>query len=269
MRWAAAIEYDGGAYHGWQRQPGHPTIQAEVEHAIGRVANAPITVVCSGRTDAGVHAGAQIVHFDSSARRSADAWLLGSNRYLPPDIAPQWFVPVADDFHARYDAYARDYHYALLDRPAPTALWRNRAWHVHHRLDIDAMREAAQVLIGEHDFSAFRASACQAHTPWRNLHHVWMERNGDWLSVCIRANAFLHHMVRNIVGSLVQVGRGRREPAWLGAVLAGKDRRLAGATAPAHGLTLMHVHYPSDSGLPRASVDTLDTGGQHPMAGEC
>ncbi len=251
MRWASAIEYDGGAYHGWQFQPDRPTVQGHVENALSRVANAPVKTVCSGRTDAGVHAAEQVVHFDSDSNRSADAWLLGSNRYLPPDIAPQWFVPVPDEFSARYDAWARDYHYAILDRRAPSALWRARAWHVHQRLDEALMRRGATALIGEHDFSAFRAAACQAHSPWRNLHHIKIQRCGDWLYFDIRANAFLHHMVRNIVGSLVQVGRRRRPPEWIAELLAVRDRRRAGATAPAHGLTLMRVHYPSDSSVSR------------------
>lgn len=250
MRWAGAIEYDGSGYHGWQIQPGRPTVQAKVEQALSLVANDSVSVVCSGRTDSGVHAQGQIVHFDTAAERTAESWLLGANRYLPPDIAPQWFCPVAESFHARFGAVARDYRYVILDRPAPTALWRDRAWHVRHRLDDEAMRNAAQALIGEHDFSTFRAAACQAKTSWRRVHHIELARHGDWLMIDIRANAFLHHMVRNIVGSLVQVGRHRQEPGWIADVLATLDRRQAGKTAPAQGLTLAGVHYGSGYDLP-------------------
>lgn len=269
MRWAAAIEYDGSAYHGWQIQPGTPTVQAEVERAVARVANAPVTVVCSGRTDAGVHAAGQIIHFDTDARRAPDAWLLGSNRYLPPDIAPQWFVPVTDDFHARYQAIARDYHYTILDRPAPTALWRERSWHVRHRLDDSAMRSAAMALVGEHDFSAFRAASCQARSPRRCIHHIEIRRSGDWLGIDIRANAFLHHMVRNIAGSLVQVGRGYHQPAWIVDVLTQGDRRLAGPTAPARGLVLARVHYPEETGIPAVQAQCGSEQGARYTGPEC
>jgi tRNA pseudouridine38-40 synthase len=251
MRWAACVEYDGTAYHGWQSQPHAANVQDTLEAALSKVADAPIRIICSGRTDAGVHAAGQIAHFDTRVARSQRAWLLGSNRYLPADIAPQWFVPVPETFHARFSAQARDYRYWILDRTAPSALWRNHAWHSHNRLDAAIMHTAAQVLVGHHDFSAFRAAACQSKSPWRDVHHLTVARRGDWIRIDIRANAFLHHMVRNIVGSLVPVGRGLFEPGWIRELLAGRDRTRAGMTAPACGLSLRKVHYPAAFELPK------------------
>lgn len=253
MRWAACVEYDGTAYHGWQSQPHASSVQDTLEYALAQVADQPIRVVASGRTDTGVHAEAQIVHFDVGVERSERAWVLGGNRYLPGDVVVRWVVPIGDDFHARYSALARDYRYWITDRTAPTALLRNRVHHCHDALDTEAMHAAAQALLGENDFSAFRAAACQAKTPWRNVHHVRVQRHGDWLRVDIRANAYLHHMVRNIVGSLLEVGRGRRSPAWIGELLAGRDRRKAGMTAPARGLALRRVHYADRHDLPPVS----------------
>jgi len=253
VRWAAAIEYDGTAYHGWQSQAHASNIQDELERALSLVADQPVRVAASGRTDAGVHAEAQVVHFDSTAMRSARAWLLGGNRYLPDDIAMQWITPVNEAFHARYTALARDYRYWIVDSPAPTALWRNHAHHSHYPLDAQAMHEAAQALLGEHDFSAFRAAACQSRTPWRNVHSIAVRRSGHWLCIDVRANAFLHHMVRNIVGSLLLVGDGRRAPSWLAQVLATGERRQAGMTAPARGLSLRRVLYPEHFGIPPAT----------------
>ena len=250
MRWAACIEYDGTAYHGWQSQPHVSNIQDRVEWALSQVADTPIRVAASGRTDAGVHAEYQILHFDTEVQRPQRAWLLGCNRYMPADIAMLWTLPVADTFHARYSALARDYRYWITDRLAPTALWRDRAHHSHYALDARAMHVAAQALLGEQDFSAFRAAACQSNSPFRNVHRVQVTRCSHWIRVDIRANAFLHHMVRNIVGSLLQVGDGRRSPQWIGQLLAGRDRRKAGITAPAQGLSLRYVHYPEHFGLP-------------------
>ena len=255
MRWAACIEYDGSAYHGWQSQPHAASVQDTLEAALARVADTPIRTVCSGRTDTGVHAAGQIVHFDTAVARSARAWVLGSNRYLPDDIAPQWFMPVPDAFHARFGALCRDYRYWILDRVAPTALWRRRAWHSKSRLDARAMHAGAQALVGRHDFSAFRAAACQAKTPWREVHHLHVVGEGDWIRVDIRANAFLHHMVRNIVGSLAMIGRGDRDPAWLARVRDAGDRTRAGMTAPAAGLLLRAVRYPDEFALPRPATD--------------
>lgn len=255
MRWAACIEYDGTHYHGWQSQPHASSVQDSLETALSKVANEPIRTVCSGRTDSGVHAQGQIVHFDTAAVRRDRSWLLGTNSWLDDAIAPQWFVPVPDTFHARFQAVARDYRYWLLDRDAPSALWRSRAWHVHRRLDHEAMHEAAQTLVGTHDFSAFRAAGCQAKTPVREIHHLNVVRQGDWLRVDVRANAFLHHMVRNIVGTLAVIGRGEAPTGWVGELLAGGDRRYAGMTAPAAGLSLRQVHYPPDVELPLPALD--------------
>lgn len=251
MRWAACVEYDGTAYHGWQSQPHATNVQDTLEYALAQVADAPIRVAASGRTDTGVHAEAQIAHFDIDVERSERAWTLGSNRYLPDDVAVRWVVPVDNDFHSRYSAVVRDYRYWISDRTAPTALWRNRVHQSHYPLDVEAMHAAAQALIGENDFSAFRAAGCQSRTPWRNVHCVSVQRSGrDWIRVDIRANAFLHHMVRNIVGSLMEVGRARRSREWVAEVLAGRDRRKAGMTAAACGLALRRVHYPDCHALP-------------------
>ncbi|RJS95025.1 tRNA pseudouridine(38-40) synthase TruA [Salinisphaera sp. Q1T1-3] len=255
MRWAACIEYDGSGYHGWQSQPHAASVQDTLEAALSRVANEPIRVVCSGRTDTGVHAQGQIVHFDTAAVRRDRSWLLGTNRYLPDDIAPQWFVPVSDDFHARFQAVAREYRYWIMDRDAPSALWRNRVWHVHHRLDHEAMHIAAQSLLGRQDFSAFRAAGCQAKSPVRDVRAISVVRHGDWIRLDIRANAFLHHMVRNIVGTLAVIGRGEASTDWVAALLRGGDRKQAGMTAPAAGLSLRRVHYPEPVALPEPAID--------------
>lgn len=257
MRWAACIEYDGTAYHGWQSQPHASSVQDALEAALSKVADEPIRTVCSGRTDTGVHAQGQIVHFDTHADRAARNWLLGTNRWLADDIAPQWFVPVPADFHARFHAVARDYRYWIMDRDAPSALWRNRCWHVHKRLDEKAMQKAAQVLVGEHDFSAFRAAACQAKSPVRQVHHLQVTRQGDWVCIDIRANAFLHHMVRNIAGTLAVIGRGEAGVDWVGELLRSRDRRRAGMTAPAGGLVMRRVYYRDDSLLPPPPPDDL------------
>src|SRR5699024_9449487 len=179
-------------------------VQDTLERALSRVADESIRVAASGRTDTGVHAEAQIVHFDTHVRRSERAWTLGTNRHLPDDVAVRWVVPISADFHSRHAAMARDYRYWITDRMAPTPLWRHRVYHSHYPLDAEAMHKAAQALLGENDFSAFRAAACQSNTPWRNVHSVQVRRRGrDWICIDIRATAFLHHMVRNIVGSLL------------------------------------------------------------------
>lgn len=254
-RWAACIEYDGSQYHGWQSQPHAASVQDALEYALACVADRPIRTICSGRTDTGVHAQGQIIHFDTDVQRPERAWLLGSNRYLPDDIAPQWFRPMPETFHARFGAFAREYRYWILDRVAPSALWRRRAWHSRHRLEASDMHRAAQALVGQHDFSAFRAAACQASTPWRTIDHVTVTRRGDWLQIDVRANAFLHHMVRNIVGSLALIGRGRYPVRWIDELLQGGDRTRAGMTAPAGGLSLRRVHYPEEFELPSRALD--------------
>jgi tRNA pseudouridine38-40 synthase len=208
------------------------------------VADEPVEIVCAGRTDTGVHATGQVGHFDTSSTRSWRGWLLGANSHLPDDISVCWISPVAADFHARYSALARSYRYRILNRLVRSALQRHRAWWVHQPLDADAMHEAAQTLLGEHDFSAFRAAGCQASTPNRELQSIRVERSGDWLTLDVTANAFLQHMVRNVTGTLVSIGAGEQPVSWARQVLESRDRRRAGVAAPPQGLTLVHVDYP-------------------------
>ncbi len=253
-RIAVGIEYDGGAYCGWQQQSHAASVQAALEAALGRVADQRVDLICAGRTDAGVHAHAQVAHFDTAAQRSARAWLLGANTYLPHDISLLWARAVPDHFHARYGALARGYRYLILNRVARSALAAGRALVVHRPLDAAAMQQAAQWLIGEHDFSAFRSSECQARSPVRRLRSLRVMRNGDWIAIDISANAFLHHMARNIVGLLLAVGLGRAPPERARAQLAARVRAEGEATAPAHGLYLWRVQYPSAFGLPPDSA---------------
>lgn len=249
-RFAACVEYQGTAYTGWQRQPHAPSVQERVEDALSRVADHPVTATCSGRTDAGVHSLGQIIHFDSTAARPDHAWVFGANSHLPADVSLRWARPVPADFHARYGALAREYRYLTLDHPARSALLAGRAAHSRHRLDAALMHAAAQALVGERDFSAFRAAGCQSNTPIRRVEWIEVRRHGDLVVMDIRANAFVHHMVRNIAGSLLAVGRGLRSPDWIDELLASRDRRLGGATAPAHGLYFLRAVYPEKYGLP-------------------
>ncbi|HEX7348615.1 MAG TPA: tRNA pseudouridine(38-40) synthase TruA [Rhodanobacteraceae bacterium] len=252
MRVALGIEYDGTEFFGWQRLNHGPSIQAAVEAALTFVANHPVDVTCAGRTDAGVHARCQVVHFDTEAVRDPRAWVLGATTRLPHSVAVLWAQPVADDFSARFSARARCYRYRLLNRAIRPALEaRCVAWE-RVPLDAVAMHTAAQALRGEHDFSSFRAAACQARTPNRNLHAISVRRAGEYIDFDIEANAFLHHMVRNIVGALLQVGRGERSAEWVAELLAARDRNLAGVTAMPQGLTFIGPRYPSQWGLPAA-----------------
>lgn len=258
-RWALGIEYDGGDFSGWQRlsrpgepdrRPDEPTLQAAVEAAVSFVAGVPVQVTCAGRTDAGVHASCQVVHFDGPAGRDPRGWVLGTTTRLPRAIAVRWCLPVDDDFHARFSARARRYRYSILNRPVRPALHRQYLAWERRPLDAGAMHAAAQALVGEHDFSAFRTVHCQAPHARRELQHIQVTREGDVVSVEVQANAFLHHMVRNIVGSLLEVGAGERPPAWVGEVLADRDRNLAGPTAPSSGLVFLGPRYPSQWALP-------------------
>jgi tRNA pseudouridine38-40 synthase len=242
-RVAIGIEYDGTGLLGWQSQKDGPSVQDALERALAQVADEAVSVVGAGRTDAGVHATGQVAHFDSRARRDARSWVLGTNSVLPPGICLRWAHPAPDRFHARFSAVRRSYSYLLLNRATRSALWRHRAGWIHRHLDEQRMREAAAVLIGEHDFSAFRAAECQSRTPMRRLERLDIIRHGDFVRLDFTANAFLHHMVRNIVGTLTVVGRGDRPVAWVGQVLAGRDRCQGGATAPAEGLYLVGVDY--------------------------
>jgi len=249
-RMAALLEYDGSAYAGWQTQAHAKSLQEAVEAALGFVAGAPVAAVCAGRTDAGVHALGQVVHFDTAARRTPRAWVLGANTRLPPDISLQWAGEVAADFHARHTALRRIYRYYLLNRSARSALAHLRTAWIHKPLDVDAMRTAAQVLLGEHDFSAFRSVECQSKSRMRRVERISVTGDGDCLCIEISANAYLHHMVRNIVGTLLEVQSGNDPERAMKRILESRDRRLAGATAPAAGLYLWRVEYPSAHPIP-------------------
>ncbi len=250
MRVALGIEYDGTDYFGWQRLSHGPSLQAAVEEALSFVADHRVEVTCAGRTDAGVHARTQVVHFDTSADRESRAWVLGATTRLPRAIAVLWARPVPGDFHARFSARTRRYRYALLNRPVRPALdARFVAWE-RVPLDAGAMHQAAQALLGEQDFSAFRAVSCQASHARRNVTAVSVRRDGEHVIVEIEANAFLHHMVRNIVGSLLEIGHAERPLEWIAQLLAGRDRNIAGATAPPQGLTFIGPRYASEWRLP-------------------
>jgi tRNA pseudouridine38-40 synthase len=250
QRLAAGVEYDGSGFHGWQVQSHARSIQSTLNAAISAVANEILTTAAAGRTDTGVHACGQVVHFDTVASRSEYAWLRGINSNLPADIAVQWVRVVPADFHARYSAFARSYRYVILNRPVRSALDRHRAWQVRMPLDAGLMQQAGRQLVGEHDFSSFRAAGCQSKSPVRRIESLEVVRHGDYVVVEVRANGFLYHMVRNIVGSLVHVGAGEAEPDWLAELLALRDRRVAAPTAPSAGLFLAAVHYPDALAFP-------------------
>ncbi len=249
-RIAIGIAYDGTDFAGWQRQNRERSVQDEVDKALAKIAAAPVAVTVAGRTDAGVHADAQVAHFDALCPRSERSWVLGANRHLPADVALLWARPVPEDFHARFRAVARVYRYLVRESAVRPVLDRRRCAWIRERLDLSAMQTAAAVLVGEHDFSAFRAAGCQARSPWREVKRIELWRAGGLLQIEVEANAFLQHMVRNIVGSLILVGRGRRRPVWMAEVLAEGDRRRAGPAAPARGLSLIGVRYPERFGLP-------------------
>jgi len=249
-RLAVGLEYDGARFAGWQLQPGLLTIQDQVQRALAAVADHPVDATCAGRTDAAVHASGQVAHFDTTALRPLRGWVLGANTRLPPEISLLWAVEVDPQFHARHSAQARSYRYCILLRPTRPALLRERAWWLRTPLAADAMNDAAQALAGEHDFSAFRAAECQSKTAQRRIDRISVAADGPLVTIEVTANAFLHHMVRNIVGSLVAVGTGEQDPAWIAEVLESRDRARAGITAPAHGLYLTRVHYPGALGIP-------------------
>ena len=250
MRIALGVEYDGSGFLGWQSQAAGLTVQDTLEGALSAIAAHPVRVQASGRTDTGVHATAQVVHFDTDAQRPDTAWVRGSNALLPASIAVRWVMPVADDFNARFSAHSRSYRYCLYNSPVRPALAAALTGWFHRPLDESRMREAAGHLIGTLDFSAFRSSECQAHSPVRTLSALSLARQGDWIMFDLTANAFLHHMVRNIVGALVEVGCSRRDPPWVGELLDGKDRRLAAPTFSASGLYLVGVGYDAHWRLP-------------------
>ncbi len=243
MRIALGLEYDGSGFCGWQSQAGGGAVQDAVESALSIVADAPTRVVCAGRTDAGVHALAQVVHFDTEAVRPDTAWVRGVNAHLPASVAVRWAQPVSSEFHARFSARGRRYRYVLLNRAERPALLSRRVGWFHRPLDADAMASAASLLLGEHDFSAFRAIECQAKSPVKALRRADVVRHGNLLVFDFEASAFLHHMVRNIVGALVYVGKGAHPPAWVGELLAGRDRARAAPTFEACGLYFAAVDY--------------------------
>lgn len=250
MRVALGLSYRGGLYHGWQSQPDVVTVQDRVEAALSQFADRPVRTVCAGRTDAGVHALNQVVHFDTEVAREPFSWVRGSNRYLPADIAVQWCRPIDPRFHARNAARGRRYAYLLLESPVRPAIEAGAAGWVFRPLDGDAMRAAAATLLGEHDFSAFRAAECQAASPVKTLRRVDIARRGAYWRFEFDASAFLHHMVRNLMGCLVAVGQGVRTPAWLAGVLAARDRALAAPTFPADGLYFLGPYYDAALALP-------------------
>ncbi|NEX20543.1 tRNA pseudouridine(38-40) synthase TruA [Thiorhodococcus mannitoliphagus] len=252
------VEYDGTDFHGWQRQVDTRTVQASLEEAVGRVANHPVTLHCAGRTDTGVHALEQVVHFDTTATRSERSWVLGANVNLPPDVAVRWAHPVDESFHARFSAFARHYRYQIMVRRTRSPLQRNRAVWVHEALDLERMRSAAQHLVGEHDFSSFRAIGCQAKSPVRRVHYLDVAERDELITLGIGANGFLHHMVRNIAGVLIAIGRREAESDWTLELLRVRDRTLGGVTAQPHGLSFLRADYPETFHLPQvAHVDPL------------
>lgn len=250
QRIALGLEYDGRAFHGWQTQPDGNTLQDHLEAALALIHGAPVQTITAGRTDAGVHASAQVVHFDSLHARPEQAWVRGVNGHLPEGVSVLWAKEMPDTFHARFSALERSYRYLLLNRPVRPALQAGRVGWVFGALDVAAMNQAAAFLHGIQDFSAFRAAECQAKTPIRDLREASVVRVGDLLTFRFRANAFLHHQVRNMVGALVWVGLGRRPPEWLAEVLESRDRARAAATFAADGLYLTGVSYPPDFQVP-------------------
>jgi tRNA pseudouridine38-40 synthase len=259
LRIAVGIEYDGGAYAGWQAQALLRTVQQVTEQALSRIAAQPVALTCAGRTDAGVHACGQVAHFDTDALRSTRSWVLGANSELPRDVSLSWAMPVPAHFHARYCAEARTYRYLIVNRLARPALLAARATWIHRPLDHQRMHEAARALHGEHDFSAFRSAECQARSPIRRMERLSVERRGDWVVIEATANAFLHHMMRNIAGLLIAIGKAEQPAAWAREVLEGRDRARNAATAPAAGLYLLSVRYPVAFALPAARAQEVFT----------
>jgi tRNA pseudouridine38-40 synthase len=246
QRIALGVEYDGSAFCGWQaQQPGVRTVQTSLEAALAQVANHPVTLHAAGRTDSGVHALEQVVHFDTTARRIERAWVFGTNVNLPPDVAVRWAQPIGATFHARFSAIARHYRYHIQTTTARSALQRERAVWVYGALDVARMRTAAAALVGEHDFSSFRAASCQAKSPIRRVHYLDIQAQPEQLTLHIGANGFLHHMVRNIAGVLLAIGRGQAEADWTTQLLALRDRKQGGITAPPQGLYFVRADYPA------------------------
>ncbi|RIX46959.1 MAG: tRNA pseudouridine(38-40) synthase TruA [Rhodocyclales bacterium GT-UBC] len=258
MRVALGLEYCGTDFHGWQSQPQGKTVQDVLEFALTHIAGERISVLCAGRTDAGVHASHQVVHFDTLVERPLTAWVRGVNSHLPDGVAVRWALPVGDEFHARFSARGRRYRYLLLNRPQRPGLWQGRLGWFHLPLDLAAMQDAAARLLGEHDFSAFRAAHCQAKSPVKTMTRADVRRFGNLLVFDFEATAFLHHMVRNLVGSLVYVGKGNQPAAWVDELLMARDRTAAAPTFSPDGLYFRGPIYEPHWGLPDPEDDFLD-----------
>jgi tRNA pseudouridine38-40 synthase len=250
MRFAFGVEYDGSGFFGWQRQPEERTVQGCVEAALFCVANHEVSVVCAGRTDTGVHATGQVIHFETDSMREPYQWVRGVNANLPADIRVQWATGVDESFHSRFSAHKRPYRNVILNSPPAAAIQRKQACWEYSPLDEVLMGQAATGLLGEHDFTSFRAVACQAHSPVRTIYQLDVSRRGDFIYIDVVANAFLHHMVRCIAGVLIAVGRGEQSPGWVNEVLDARDRALSCMNAPPGGLYLVAVHYPEPFALP-------------------
>jgi len=256
MRVAAIVEYEGTHFFGWQLQVGARTVQGEVERVFSKIANEPVRVITAGRTDTGVHASCQVIHFDTEVERSNYSWFRGANTLLPDDVALRWIDKVADDFHARFSATGRWYRYVILNRPSRPALLSGRVTHEYRPLDVEAMQHGANFLVGKHDFSSYRTVHCQAKSPVREMRHLSVTRKGDFIYIEAYADAFLHHMVRNLAGVLMTIGTGEREPLWAHEVLEARDRTLGGVTARPDGLYLTRIEYPDQYAIPLLSPDT-------------
>ena len=250
MRFAAGVEYDGCGFFGWQRQAHSPSVQQQLEQALTFVADHAVELVCAGRTDSGVHACEQVVHFETSVSRPHHAWILGTNTRLPRDIRVLWVQPMAEDFHARFSATQRHYRYIIYNHPCRPALLRNHVCWQHAELDAGIMAAAGRHLLGEHDFTSFRAVACQTHSPIRTIHSLEVRRSDRFITIDVVANAFLHHMVRCIAGVLMKIGCREQPPDWINDVLQAKDRRVSGINASPAGLYLVNVRYPDHFEVP-------------------
>lgn len=257
MRYALGIEYDGSRYHGWQRQNNAVSVQEKLEAALSKIANEPINVICAGRTDTGVNATNQVIHFDTNNPRKDVSWTLGVNTHLPSDIAVSWVKEVNEDFHARFSATARHYRYIINNNRLRSAILSQGISFCPHPLDEELMHQAAQYLVGRHDFTSFRTVHCQSHSAERTLYHCNVSRQGQYVIIDVKGNAFLHHMVRNITGSLMRVGQELETVVWMKEVLEAKNRCLAGMTAPSAGLYFVGVEYPEDFNLPKKAFGPL------------
>lgn len=258
MRIALGLEYCGTGFHGWQSQPQGNTVQDVLEAALAQIAGEPLGVICAGRTDAGVHATQQVVHFETLVERPLSAWVRGVNSHLPSGVAVRWAQPVSDDFHARFSARGRRYRYLLVNRAQRPGLWQGRVGWFHLPLDIELMQSAAQRLIGEHDFSAFRAANCQAKTPVKHMSRAEISVRGNLIVFDFEATAFLHHMVRNLVGTLVYIGKGAQAPGWVDELLLARDRQQAAPTFSPDGLYFRGPVYEAHWNLPALNDDFID-----------